>query len=277
MTEPYSAVVDEYCQRLLSVLPGDVVGIYLNRSIALGAYHDGKSDIDCTVLLSDSLDGHCVDLLRGMHCDIAHKYSGQHLECQYLPRAQLGKQADHIAPFYSYHDGVLSLGKFNAHDVTWYQLKMHGVILYGDGTSLQQIPTSIEDVKQYVIENVNTYWRSWRTQAGRIASKWGLATLRDGAVEWGVSGISRMHYTLAQDGIVSKDKALEYALLHTDHTHHRILMEAMRIRTGKGRKKYWNPVRRKRDMLRYIDTVITACNAACDAVTLTNHNTSNPR
>ena len=151
-------------------------------------------------------------------------------------------------------------------------MKTHGVVLFGDKASLQQISATIEDVKQYVMENVNTYWRSWLARAGVIASKGGLASLTDGAIEWGVSGISRMHYTLAQDGIASKDMALEYALHHSDSAHRRILMEALRIRTGIGPRQYWNPMRRRRDMLRYIDTTIKACKAVADGTP----STSNP-
>ena len=237
----------------------ELEGIYLTGSAALGGYHAGKSDIDCTVLLEYPLGAEHLESVRTLHRQIARDYPASPLECQYLTRADLGKKPDEAAPFYSYHDGTLKLGTFNASPVTWYTLKTHGVTAFGTPIETVPIIVTAGDLQAYVLGNVNAYWRAWLARSKGILTKGGVYALTGQSVEWGAAGISRMYYTLTRGGIVSKDDALVFSLEHFPE-HECILREALYLRTGDGKRQYFSPFLRRRALLEYLAAAIEKCN-----------------
>jgi hypothetical protein len=69
---------------------------------------------------------------------------------------------------------------------------------------------------------------------------------------WVVTGVTRLHYTLATGDITSKTGAARYGLRTFPARWHRVLDETIRLRTGdRRRSRYPTPLARRRDLLAY--------------------------
>lgn len=259
MTDKLQKMLAQYRRGVEELFSTSLTGIYVTGSIVLKGFHEGKSDVDCTVLLEDAPTPKQLAALQKIHRCLQKQYRDMPLECQYILRREIGKTERAAAPFYAYHDGKLSLGKFNANAVTWFTLARYGLTLSGVAATELNNPVSPEDLRAYVHENVATYWKSWWGRAKKPFSRMSAFALTDRAVEWGVCGISRMYFTLKESDIASKDSAAEYALLHLPAWTHPIVNEALRIRRGEGGARYASRFRRKKDMLQYLLYMIELC------------------
>ena len=67
-------VLDAYESEIERVFGDGLIGIYLTGSAALGGFHEGKSDIDCTVLLKSSPDETQIEELNCIHRDMARRF-----------------------------------------------------------------------------------------------------------------------------------------------------------------------------------------------------------
>ena len=247
-------IINKYKADVIRLLTDDLVGIYLTGSIAFGEFYEGKSDLDCTVIIKSPLDMAKVNALEKIHNSIQH--SKILLESQYISFDNTGKAEADTLPFYSFRENELTLGKFNANAVTWYTLKKHGITVAGVPAAELDIATTISDVKSYVKSNVSTYWQYLLDTAREPSSPRRKAALTDRAVEWCVCGITRMYYTLTQDDITSKGGAVEYGLTCLPGWTHRILKEALRIRRGGKTTLYDSRYVRRREMIGYMEYMI---------------------
>ena len=256
MTEELDKALAEYSRRLRELFENDLIGVYLTGSLALGTYHEGKSDVDCTVLLQSPPSNQRIEGLKKLHEVLRRSYKKTRIESHYITCNDLGKDPEDIDPLVSYHDGRLSKSKFNINPVTWVTLKRHGVTVAGPdvGGLVFDIPSTA--LTTYVVANVDTYWKKWLSRSKQLYRPLGLYALTDSAIEWSVSGISRMLFTLDEADIASKEAALEYMLAKVPERYHRILHEALRIRTGSKDKRYSSPLTRRSDMLSYLEYVI---------------------
>ena len=256
MTDRLDNLLNTYKSNMQDLFADELVGIYLAGSIALGEYLEGKSDVDCTVLLKSPLSADKIDRIKKIHKDISSQYKNILLESQYISYDNIGKSGANTQPFYSCHDNKLSLGRFDANEVTWFTLKKHGITVAGMAASELDISTSISDVKSYVKGNVDSYWKNWFDAVSRPFSSKGISALTDGTVEWCVCGLTRMYYTMMEGGITAKGKAVEYGLTCMPESTHKILREALRIRKCEKSKLYNSRFVRRQDMIRYMGYVI---------------------
>ncbi|MEC0329123.1 hypothetical protein P4H42_05735 [Paenibacillus macerans] len=153
-----------------------------------------------------------VDKIKKTHRALSAQYKGMPLESQYITLDNIQKSEVDTNPFYGYHDGKLTLAKFGANLITWFTLKKYGKTIIGVPAAEVNVLITIDDVKNYVRDNVNSYWvrKLHRLQKPFSISR--IFALSDQAVEWCTCGISRMYYTLRENDIASKDKAAEYGL-----------------------------------------------------------------
>lgn len=52
MSKRLNALLDRYKSEITNTFGDNLIGIYLTGSIVLDGFHEGKSDVDCTVLLT---------------------------------------------------------------------------------------------------------------------------------------------------------------------------------------------------------------------------------
>ena len=248
--------LDVFVARLQTIFGEGLIGVYLTGSLALGAYYVDKSDIDCTVLLTDAPDEAQQQALREMHRKLQRQYPKARLEVQYITPDELGKSPDQISPILSFHDKRLGRSYLDVNPVTWIVLREQGICLSGRSIKELGIDTTTTELLGYVHANVDSYWRPWLARASRFSRPLGWISLSDWAVEWSVAGLSRMLFTLMQEDIASKDDALRFMLDIAPEKHHDILEEALRVRTGQGGRRYASRFARRRDMLEYMGSVV---------------------
>ena len=249
--------LDEFVARLQAIFGDSLIGVYLTGSLALGAYYVDKSDIDCTVLLTDAPDEERQQALREIHRELQRQYPKARLEVQYITPDELGKSPDQINPILSFHDKRLGRSYLDVNPVTWIVLREQGICLSGRSIKELGIDTTTAELLTYVRANVDSYWRPWLARASRFSRPLGWIALGDWAVEWGVAGISRMLFTLTQEDIASKDDALRFMLDAAPGEYHDILEEALRVRTGHGGRRYNSVFRRRREMLSFMGYAIS--------------------
>jgi hypothetical protein len=100
-------IMHKYQELFNQTFPGRLFCLYLVGSTALGAYREGKSDLDFLAVLNHELQPPEFTQLAGIHRAIAKQFPGAVLEGGYLTLAQLGKSSLAI-PYY--HDGRFIAG-----------------------------------------------------------------------------------------------------------------------------------------------------------------------
>jgi len=250
-------LLEYYKSKMHDLFTDELLGIYLTGSIAFGEFFEGKSDVDCTVLLNSPLGSiNRLEKVKKIHQEISSRYKKIILESQYISIDNIGKNEADTQPFYSYHDGKISLSKHNAHAVTWFTLEKHGITVTGISSNDLDISTSVNDIKSFVKGNVNSYWKYWLNMARKPFSQKGLSALTNWGIEWCVCGLMRMYFTMIEGDITSKGKAVEYGLMCLPESTHKILMEALRIRRCEKNPLYISPFVRRKEMIDCMDYII---------------------
>jgi hypothetical protein len=246
-------LLHDYAQSFDAGLPGLLAGVYLVGSVALGAFDEQRSDIDVVAVLSRPP---AADLagLRALHQALRQRHPRQKLECSYLQWSDLGKPESEVPPFPAFHDGKLNpASHFELHPVTWWMLKQHALTLRGPAAASLPFEASWEALEAWTRNNLVTYWGDWTRQPLLKA-----ALLTDAAVEWTVLGVLRLHYTLREQQITSKQGAGEYALAHLPEEWHPIILEALNLRVGRAERLFRGRLGRARQALRLLEYVIEA-------------------
>jgi hypothetical protein len=96
---------------------------------------------------------------------------------------------------------------------------------------------SAETLIEYVLGNMNTYWKGWidrleerRLQIPGISEQTSPSAQLDYAVEWCTLGMLRQLYSIRERDITSKIGAGEYGLKIVPDRWHRLIREAIAIK-----------------------------------------------
>lgn len=224
LSEALHPLLHDYFARVDQALPGLVIGFYIHGGIALDAFNPHFSDVDFIAVISRRCTPQDVARLSEIHNALKAKYP---LEGSYLQPEDLGQPESKIPPCPAIHDGVLQPeARFDLSAVTWWVLKNHGITLRG--TPAQQLPFEVD--WQLLIAamkiNLNTYWSQFIRNPIRM-----LWLLDDRGIEWAILGVLRQYYSFREQAITSKVGAGDYALQKLPDRWHRLIREALRIRT----------------------------------------------
>jgi hypothetical protein len=140
------------------------------------------------------------------------------------------------------------------------ELAEYGIAVRGPRPFELDLWADQEALRAFTRENLRTYWQPWLRQK-RQPSALSLAIgLSPWFPVWAVLGVSRLHHLLATGAMTSKSGAGRYALNEFDPQWHRIIAEALHLRTNgaEGRRGYRNPLTRRGDTLAFLDTTIEA-------------------
>jgi predicted nucleotidyltransferase len=253
------SISEQVANAVQLVLNSNVIGIYMTGSAVLDDWHYGKSDIDFTVVVRNSVAKEYIALLEKQLKPLESKYQTVKLEILYVPLLIVGKCKEEVEPILTYHDKKHSISYFNLNPVTWYSLKKYGIAILGKPVNELNLKTSKDELCSYVFENVNTYWRSWVASATKIFSVKGILSLTNWSVEWCICGMSRMYYTLQEKDITSKSGAANYMMDKVPQEYQLILKEAQRIRLMNGKNFYTSRVKRRKDIIKFMNYVIELC------------------
>ncbi|MEV5500463.1 aminoglycoside adenylyltransferase domain-containing protein [Nonomuraea fuscirosea] len=264
------AIVETYLILADAEAPGLVEGLYLEGSAALGDYRPGTSDVDFVAVTADPPPAGVLERI--------HTKLGAHpLEGVYLTWDDLGHNPSDLGERPQARAGRLDR-RGTPNPVTWHTLARHGLTCRGPKPEELKIWNDPSALAAWTDRNLDLYWRRLVTRAARPLSPWGLTCLGGYGTVWMVTGVSRLHYTLATGEITSKTEAGRHALQVFPERWHRVLNEALRLReedtatptvasvvAGLGdhfgtprRSLYGSPFERRKDVLTFADHTITA-------------------
>jgi hypothetical protein len=212
-----------YLRQLDQVLPGVVSGFYLVGSVALGAYRDGRSDIDFIAVLGRGLGAAELRRLRFHHLRsglttgaraVRHGRSLMTGTCNgsFIMEDHLPTPVTEIVPVASHvgHEFRIGRGGSEVNPVGWKVLAERGVTIRGPRPDALSIDPQPALLRSWNVANLEGYWRSWTATvmeapplSFRLRPRWSTA---------GVLGAPRLHHTIATGEVISKEAAGEYAL-----------------------------------------------------------------
>jgi hypothetical protein len=257
-----NAVTTTYLSAVDAALPGFLEGLYLTGSVALDDFYPRRSDIDFLAVSSTPPSSEQVMLIEQVHRLVARRHPRPTFDGIYVTWDELAAPPEEAEPGPQYQDGTFRPHVRNErHPVIWNVLACHGIALRGPRPRDLKVDTTPWRLDRWTRGNLELYWRPWWKRGSRLLSRPGLANLTSWGPQWGVLGVSRLHYTLTTGKITSKRGAGEYARTTFDAQWRRIVDECLRIRTGaKGKSLYSDPFTRRIEALDFLDMAIDHAN-----------------
>ena len=241
-------MLDAYLNAFHAQFPELLSGFFVYGSIALGAFEPEWSDIDTVAILKRPLTESEFKSLESLHKQLIISYDKWQLEVTYLLAEDLGTETHPPRP--NFHDKQLSMGNFEANEVTWWLLKHKGIALCGE---LPDFALDWNRLIEKMHVNMNTYWRSFTTEPSRL-----LWVFSDYGVQWIVLGTLRQYYSFCEGDITSKLAAGEYGIRKFPYWQ-RIINEAIHLRQKKERL-YKNKLRRAFDAYAFLKFILRESN-----------------
>jgi hypothetical protein len=247
-------VVGHYLRSIDENAPGVVEAVYLTGSVALGDFRP-SSDIDFLAVTTDPLDEPARSALRRVHRSVSAYRRRPFFDGAYVTWKDLRANPSAAALGAEIHEARWSDAVAGSRQpVSWHELAWHGVSVRGPDRREIEVWTEPATLISWTRANMASYWRSWHARARRLTSMPGVATLVAWGPAWGVLGVARQRYTIATGRIASKYDAGLYARETFPQRWHRIIDEALRIRTRSAtRSGYANPFERRRDTLEFME------------------------
>ena len=247
--------LDRYQDLLGQHVPQLVVALYVHGSIALDAFDEGISDIDFIAVLNRVADDNEIDALTQVHRTLAAKFPHSPLEGSYLQWHHLGHSAQEIGPYPCYHDRRFHpSAHHDMNPVTWWMLKNRAVVVFGPDPATLDFKADWQDVRAYMLANLNTYWAAFTKRPIRLAY-----LLSDEGIQWAVLGICRLLYGLQEGTMISKRLAGEYALTQVPPRWHALIKEALDIRAGIKARYHTPRFSRALKSVAFLKYIITVC------------------
>ncbi len=257
---PAHDVVATYLQMLDTKAPGLIEGLYVVGSIALGEFRPRRSDIDFIAVTSNILQPEHLQILEVVHTQIQERWKKPFFDGIYVTWQDLAFDPMQIGPRPSAHEGHFDPGtNISTDPIAWHTLAQSGLHIRGPEPDQLEIWRDRAALDVWCNRNLDDYWqRRMLDRSARLLSQGGLIGLTAWYCEWCVTGVSRLHYTIATGAITSKESAAVYAQKTLDRRWSCVIEEALRIRRASGRRSlYHSPVIRRRDVQAFSQYVIT--------------------
>ena len=246
---PAAAAVHRYLALADRLLPGRVVGLYVVGSIALGAYHEARSDVDVVAVLDHRLDTDEIRRLRalivgaGVRSAVPQLLRGRVslpgvVNASYVVAGDVTKPVTTIEPVASHAGHTITMGRaFDVNPVVWKTFAERGIAVRGDEPSTLGLDPEPERLVGWNRENLERYWRPWAEAAvgGRGRNGGGgirVALTPRWLAAWGAMGPARLHHTIATGEVVSKEEAARYARGVVAAEHHPVIDDALAYWAG---------------------------------------------
>lgn len=260
-------VLNEYINLFNQYLPETLEGLYVHGSIALEAFVNDSSDIDFITVTNRRLLKEDASALNQIHIKLQQMFQKPEMDGVYIVKEDLGKMdsscKDENEMYAYFNNGELKFGNyFNFNPITWYLMKHRGIRIAGPEIDLMISGPTTEVLRQYVLQNMNTYW------VGRLQSfeksidevKHYPADMVEAEIEWSVLGVLRQYYTLKEGSIISKQHAGEYGLKHLPEEWHSLIREAVSIRSGTNGVNSDSNETRIKTTIKFMTYLISLCN-----------------
>jgi len=218
----YSELIPEVQALLADLLAGarailgeELIGLYLDGSLALGDFDPATSDVDFIAAIARPLSPAAFDALAAMHRQM--RDSGRpfatEVEGSYIPLPALRRHDPADATFANHERGPDEVLKYKLHHSDWvihrFTVREHGLALFGPPPATLIDPVSPDDVRRATAEVL----RSWWGTAGAITY---IRAAPAGGLSFIALTMCRALYALERGEVVSKRAAAEWALLTQD-------------------------------------------------------------
>jgi hypothetical protein len=234
--------VSAYLRLADRLLPGRVAGLYVVGSTALGAFQDGRSDIDLVVVLDgpdrpdDARRLRALHLSRGIATAAGAALRGHHpltgtCNAVFVREADLTRPVGAIRSVASAAGSVFHPGGTPVSPVDWTVFAGHGIPVRGPAPAELGLDPEPDRLPAWNHENLDAYWRPWAARYRRLRGMRGRL-LRPSGTVWAVLGVPRLHCTIATGRIVSKLEAGGYALRAFEPRWHPLVRYALARRSG---------------------------------------------
>lgn len=229
-------VVDELIGAFLTqmdeAVPGFVQGFYLLGSVALDDFHEESSDIDFIAVTASPPDQDTLLMVKRVHERLRRRTRHPTLDGSYVTWADLASGTGLVRPFGISHEGRFRGAPADTTEspVTWHSLHQGGLAVRGPRPDRLQLPLDGAQLVHHLRENLTGYWARWLRRSASLTTPRGWFAATPWATEWVVTGVSRIHCTLATGRIISKLEATRYAASTFDRRWHHVIREAERIR-----------------------------------------------
>jgi len=242
--EVATTAVGRYLLLADGLLPGRIIGFYLVGSSALGAFRDGRSDIDVIGVVDRPLTTAEIRRLRFVQIGsgvrtTARAVAGGHralpgtVNSAYVCAEDLARPVTSIRPVASHVAGRLHRGAaFDVNPVVWKELAEHGIAVRGPEPACLGLDPEPARLRRWNLDNLNGYWSHWAALAMRGGRANSPLLPTGWIVAWGALGPPRLHYTIATGEVVSKGAAGEYALDTFDREWHPIVQDGLAFTRG---------------------------------------------
>lgn len=227
---PANEIVSEFVNKIYSIEPNFVYGIYLTGSIPLNDFYFNKSDIDFLVLCRKLPDLKIARQLLYIHKRIEKQYSKPDLSGSYLSFDSIQTDKPENIAILSFHEGAMRYGTFEMAPISLSELKLNAITILGPKAETLPINIKVSYVNNFLLHNINSYWAKWIKQHSSFFNRKILLLFFPRFTEWSILGVARQLCTLQTGKIVSKTEAGFYCLQQLPSHFHPIIKEAIKIR-----------------------------------------------
>lgn len=229
---PVAAAVEAWLGHHDRLAPGAVEGLFLVGSVALGDWTP-RSDIDVVAFVADPTDADTVAALGAAHEAYRAEGGRPTVDGPFLSWADVTSPPTSVQRAWTL-DGEFRFDAecFEINPVVWFTLAEHGVAVRGPTPG--ELGVAVDDAarRDWVRANVDTYWRSVRSEVAEILAADPDRTEFGGStVEWCALGVARMWFTAETGGVVSKNAAGAWAAVRLPH-HAELFAVAAEVRAG---------------------------------------------
>lgn len=259
LPEPVAAALETWIDCHERHAPGLIEGLYVVGSVALDDWGPG-SDVDIVATTADPATDSEVDALRSAFDDVDALLEGLTIDGPILAWSDLAQP-----PLAALRPWTLD-GEFRfdgecseINPVTWFTLAHHGVPVIGGPVDRLGVVVDEVERRSWVVENVDTSWRSVRDGLAReVGQRSDQVSFDADVVEWCALGAARMLVTALTGAVVSKSEAGEWASAELPD-HAAVFADAVAIRA---RRDPSETVDRST-----IDATVNAMTAVIDRIT----------
>jgi hypothetical protein len=257
------APVIDLCDRFLQLadreLPnGLLTGLYPHHGVVFGEWIPGQSDVDYVATLAHRPEPDEVEALRGVHAQLVEysplNFDGPHVLVSDL--ASDPRTLPEVPETLPTREFVM--GTAPSALIMWHELAASGVTVHGSDLSTLDVWTDKQVLRDFTVENLDTYWRRnaeglTRASVDKLPADEGE---RDFVLAHCVLGAVRLHHLLVTGEMTAKSLAGRWALTQYDERWHRVLVEGLRLREGGGTSTYGDQVELLHDVRDFLGYVV---------------------